>query len=283
MTENFEGFVYIQIDNPMVAWNVVRSNFYSPSHLPQSERRGALSFGTSNLFRNGNASRATAEFRLEDFRRRHFSGAASRLTGIFVFDDIDSAAQVWDDVAWSGHFNPDYLTDVGVSADQSSRLDAVWITMMRDDKNILVDGWEAMAERYWSGEPASSQPIWERIIEGSITIWGRDLKERALEEIQEFWPQSLSLLEIAANSAAIGSCDGAIVPYATRKGDLLDIRYYLRMVDTKDAAFIDRLENFLRVGGERVCRLVPAGDRWISPDFSCYSFQRHIEGTSLIF
>ena len=34
MPEEFEGFVYINIDNPMPAWNVVRSSFYSPSCLP---------------------------------------------------------------------------------------------------------------------------------------------------------------------------------------------------------------------------------------------------------
>lgn len=283
MTEEFEGFVYINIENPMAAWNVVRSNFYSPSRLPQSERRGALSFGMADLLRNENAARAEAEFLLEDFRRKHFPGAVSRLTGIFLFDDIDSAAQVWDNDAWSGHFNSDYLTDVGVSADHSSRLDSAWITKMRDDKNILVEGWEAMAERYWSGEPASDQPVWERIVEGWVTIWGLDLKTRALEEIQEYWPKSLPLLANAANSAAIGSCDGAVMPYAIRKGELLEIGYYLRMVDAKDAEFCDRLGHFLKTGGNRVCRLGPVGDCLVLPDFSCYSFERQIEGISLLF
>lgn len=283
MPEELEGFAYINIENPMAAWNVVRSNFYSPSRLPQSERPGALSFGMADLLRHGNAARASAEFCLEGFRRRQFSDAVSRLTGIFLFDDIDSAAQVWDNDAWSGHFNSDYLTDVGVSADHSSRLDSAWITMMRNDKNNLVEGWEAMAERYWSGEPASDQPIWERIIEGWVTIWGLDLKTRALEEIQKFWPQSLPLLANAANSAAIRSCDGAFVPYAIRKDALLEISYYLRMVDAKDPQFCEQLGHFLRTGGNRVCRLGPVDDDMVCPDFSCYSFERQIEDISHIF
>ena len=283
MPEEFEGFAYINIENPMAAWNVVRSNFSSPSRLPQSDRPGALSFGMSDLLRAGNAARAAAEFRLEDFRRRHFSDAVSRLTGIFLFDDIDSAAQVWDNDAWSGHFNSDYLTDVGVSADHSSRLDSAWITMMRNEENILVAGWEAMAERYWSGKPASDNPIWELIIEGWVTIWGLDLKTKALEEIQKFWPQSLPLLAVAANSAAIRSFDGAVVPYAIRKDAVLEISYYLRMVDAKDPEFCEQLGQFLRTGGDRVCRLGPTGEYLFLPDFSCYSFERQIEDISLIF
>lgn len=282
MPREFEGFAYINIDNPMAAWNVVRSNFYSPSCLPQSECPGSLSFGMADLLRDGNVARAEAEFRLERFRRRHFPDAVSRLTGIFLFDDIESAAQVWDNDAWSGHFNAEYLTDVGVSADHSSRLDAAWITMMRNDQNILVEGWEEMAERYWLGEPASNQPIWEQIIEGWVTIWGLELKTRALEEIRKFWPQSLPLLAIAANSASIGSCDGAILPYLTRKEALLEINYHIRMVDAKEPEFCERLGHFLETGGNRVCRLGPAGDTLITPNFSLYSFERQIEDSSLI-
>lgn len=266
----------------MAAWNVVRSNYYSPSCLPQSERPGALSFGMTDLLRYGNAARAAAEFRLEDFRRRCFPYAVSRLTGIFLFDDASSAAQVWESDAWSGHFCSEFLTDVGVSADRSSRLDATWITMMRNDQNTLVEGWEGMAERYWYGEPASDLPIWERIIEGFITIWGLDLKTRALQQIQTFWPQSLPLLEIAANSAAIGSFDGAVVPYAVQKDALLEISYYLRMVDAKDPKFCERLGHFLKTGGKRVCRLGQVGDSLVLPDFSVYSFERRIEGVSLV-
>ncbi|WP_417272544.1 hypothetical protein [Celeribacter halophilus] len=277
MHEEFEGFAYINIDNPMAAWNVVRSNFYSSACLPQTEQAGALSFSMADLLRTENATRALAEFRLEAFRRRYFPDEVSRLTGIFLFDDVDSAAQVWDNDAWSGHFNASYLTDVGASADQSSRLDATWITFMRDRNNMLVEGWEKMAEKYWSGEPATGQPIWERIIEGWVTIWGLDLKQRAFAEIQKFWPHSLSLLEIAANSASIGSCDGATMPYAVQNGEMVEVNYYLRMVDAMEAEFCERLGHFVRTGGDKVCRLGLPFEALTTPDFRCYSFQREIK------
>ncbi|KZK98209.1 MULTISPECIES: hypothetical protein [unclassified Pseudovibrio] len=282
MPEEFEGFIYIDIENPMVAWNAFRSSFYSPSRLPQSERSGALSFGMAALLRDGNAARAAAEFRLEDFRRKHFPNAVSRLTGIFLFDDVDSAAQVWESDSWSGHFNSEYLTDVGISADHSSRLDAAWITLMRNNENTLVEGWEELAERYWSGEPASDQPIWERIIEGWVTIWGLDLRTQALNEIKRFWPESLPLLAVAANSAAIGSCDGAVVPFAIRKGSTIEISYFLRMVDAKNPEFCKRLGQFLRMSGSEVCILGPVAGSLSLPDFGCYRFTRQIEDLPLI-
>lgn len=276
MPEEFEGFAYIDINNPMAAWNVVRSNFYSPSCLPQSERAGALSFGMADLLRDENAARAAAEFQLEDYRKRNFPSAVSRLTGIFLFDDIDSAAQIWSSNAWSSHFTLDYLTDVGVSADCSSRVDAAWITKMRDKNNVLAKGWEAMAEKYWSGEPSSEEPIWERIIDGWVTVWGRDLKCRAFAEVQRYWPESLSLLEVAANSAAIGSRDGAVLPYAILEAGLLKVSYCLRMRDARDPEFCERLGRFQREGGSRVCKLGQLGDSLVLPDFSCYSFERRI-------
>lgn len=282
MCEKFEGFVYIKIDNPMAAWNVVRSAFYSPSCLPQSERAGALSFGMADLLKNENVARAMAEFQLDEFRRKHFPDTVSRLSGIFLFDDVCSAVKVCNNDEWSGHFNSEYLTDVGVVANRSSRVDATWITLMRNEENILVDGWEVMAESYWSGMPANNEPIWERIIDGYVTVWGGDLKNRALSEVQKFWPQSLPLLAIAANSAILGSCDGAIIPYATWNGGNIEIRYYLRMVDALDIEFCKRLKHFLETDDGMVCRLGPVNNPLILPDFSCYNFERRIGGNSFI-
>lgn len=276
MPEEFEGFAYIDINNPMAAWNVVRSNFFTPSCLSEQERAGALSFGMAALLRNENDDRAAAEFQLEDFRKNNFPNAVSRLTGIFVFDDIDSAAQVWSSESWSAHFDSEYLTDIGVSADRSSRLDANWIAKMRDENNCIVEGWQTMAAKYWSGEPASDTPIWERIIEGWVTVWGLDLKMRALKEIQKYWPESLPSLAIAANFAKIGSRDGAVMPFALLENGVLKIDYYMRFSDAKDPVSCERLGEFLRTGGNRVCRLGPLGDSIFIPDFSCYRFDRQV-------
>lgn len=283
MPTEIEGFAYINIENPMAAWNVVRSNFYTPECLAPLERQGALSFAMADLLREGNDDRAAAEFQLESFRRQHFPNTVSRLTGLFIFDEVESAAQVWSNDAWPGHFKAEYLTDVGAFAHRSSRLDSNWIALMRNNKNFPVEGWEVMAEKYWSGEPASEKPIWERIIEGYMTIWGLDLKSKAFEEVQHFWPQSLELLAFAANAAMIGSHDGAVMPRAKLKNDTLNVSYYLRMEDAKDMEFCRRLGQFLKTGGKKVCRLTPNFDNLVRPDFRCYSFERRIKGSASVF
>lgn len=276
MPENFEAFAYIDINNPMAAWNVVRGSFFTPSCLPEQERGGALSFSMASLLRDTNANRAESEFQLEDYRKKNFPNSVSRLTGIFVFDEIDSAAKVWGSASWGGHFVSHNLTDVGVSAERSGRVDADWITKMSDKNNCLINGWQAMAAKYWSGEPASKSPTWERIIEGCVTVWGLDLKSQALAEIKRYWPESLPLLAIAANSAAIGSHDGTILPLAVVKDSKLRVDYYLRLVDASDPAHCKRLRDFLETGGNKVCRLGPLGESVLTPDFSCYCFERQI-------
>jgi hypothetical protein len=280
MPENVTGFVYIDINNPMAAWNVVRSGFYSPSCLPSVERAGALSFWFSDLLRDCNRQRAEAEFRLEHFRQQKFPEKVSRLTGIFTFDDVASALKVCDS-DWKGHFSADCLTDVGISAYRSSRMDADWIRMMRSQSNHLLDGWEEMAEHYWSGLPASSKPTWEFIIEGYVTIWGLELKQRALQEIQRYWPSSLLLLEVAANSRAIGSHDGVVMPRASVSGEKIKIDYYLRIVDGRDPDFCARLGKFMQEDGPQVCRIAPARHYLVTPDFSEFGFSRNISGADL--
>lgn len=280
MPKPFEGFIYVNINNPMAAWNVVRSHFYTPSQLPESERSGALSFALADLLRSGNVERALAEFKLEEMRIASFPDAVSRLTGIFLFDNVESAALVWDKDNWTGHFEADFLTDVGFFASQSSRHDAGWIDKMRAFDNSLVTGWETMAEHYWAGEPASDEPIWERIIEGHVTIWGTDLKSRALDEIKKYWPASLPLLSVAANSAAIGSLDGEVMPFAVRKENKIHVNYYMRMKDAKNADFCERLASFVKNGGDQVCWLSPMGENLVTPDFSSYGFETTIDETA---
>lgn len=280
--ENIEGFAYIDISNPMAAWNVVRGAIFSPSCLPKiDERRGSISFAMAGLLGSSDAKRIKCEFRLENFRATRFPNTVSRLTGIFIFDDVDSVARTWEEDPWGEHFHDDYLTDVGVSADRSVRVDAQWISKMMSAEHQLVQGWQEMAERYWSGEPANETPIFERIVEGWVAIWGLDLKRRAQQEIRDFWPNSLQLLSYCVNASSIGSCDGAIIPYVTRNGNCVDVKYYLRLVDAKNPEFCEQLRKFLTSRDPKICRY-NAGDDFVLPDFSTYNFRRKLENGNLI-
>lgn len=215
--------------------------------------------------------RLHSELKIEDVRKSHYPHQVSRLTGLFVFDEIESVAHTWTERGWGGHFSTKNLTDVGVASNRTSRVDANWISKMMDCDCKLVAGSEEMIHNYWAGEACPGQPpIWERIVEGWMTVWGTDLKKRALDEIGTYWPESLKLLEYSANAAQFRSPDGGIYPAATISDNKLHVEYYVRMIDAKDEDFFKRMEQFFIENPERRCHIPGALDMR-TPDFTMYS------------
>ncbi|EEQ95142.1 hypothetical protein F9K88_10450 [Brucella intermedia] len=272
--ECFEGFVYLDLDNPMVAWNVVRGWYCTPDQLPEAESCSLLSFNMANLLASSLPNRLLSEIAIERIRRENYRNQVSRLTGIFVFDDPDSVARTWIDNTWGAHFKDDYLTDVGVNAHNSSRLDANWLTKIMDRECSLTADFEEHTNSYWQGVPCpDSDPIWERIVNGSATIWGTEIKVKALEEIKRYWPKSLKTLEYSANAAGFGSFDGLVLPLTTQKGKFINIDYHIRMHDAKNCNFLNNMISFYRKSPQKACHL-SSNSEFFLPDFSMYSFYR---------
>lgn len=271
--EEFEGFVYLNIDNPMVAWNTVRGSFCSADCLPEGAS-SVVSFNMAGLLVGSSESRLVSELAIEKVRRRHYPHQVSRLTGFFVFDDIESVAETWTERGWGGHFSTDYLTDVGVAANASSRVDANWITCMMNDQCVLQPHAPDMIHRYWQGEP-SDEPVWERIVEGWLTVWGTEIKLRALTEIQRYWPSSLKLLEYSANAAGVGSADGQTMPLSLRRGNRLFVEQHLRMVDAESSEFLENMSHYYAANPALQCRIADGCDL-VLPDFTMYNFSRPI-------
>lgn len=276
---NFEGFGFVDISSkPMAAWNVVRGGFCSTARLPAHEQLGAISFAMADMILSSvgqgrQSARFESELLIEQIRRQEFPNAVSRLNGLFVFDDPGCALRAADSSVWGRHFETGNLTDFGVSAVNMSRHDAKWIERIRDINNRHGPDWEELARRYWRGDPVDNDPLWEVIVDGFMTLWGKDLKEKAVIEINEFWPESLPLLEYAANAAYLGSFDGATVPYMSSKDGRGRLSYYLRMIDAKDGKFVKKVYDF-RKTSEKAARFHVSSDREVElkpPDFSIYS------------
>jgi len=243
--EDFEGFVYLDIDHPLVAWNTVRGVYCSVDCLGDGERESALSLSMANMMRGFTQERLKSEMAIEYVRRAFFGGHVSRLRGVFVFDDVDSISKLWYGGEWGHHFHDKYMTDVGVSANKSCRLDANWIMEIMDPMGRLTDDWLKCAKNYWSGLPHPiKEPIWERIVEGWVTIWGVDIKNRACDEISKYWPESLKLLEYSCNAAMIGSNDGLVTAFLTREREYANVDFYLRLVDAKKESTFERIKDF---------------------------------------
>lgn len=237
----FEGHIYLDHHYPPVLWNIVRGGFDSVDVLPEGESNFAISVSIASMLQNSSTSRLLAELSLELVRKTIAPGSVSRLRGIFVFSDIDSISRVWDRNNWGGHFIDEYLTDVGVLAKKSTKVDAAWIEDIISDEGNLLPDWHNAAINYWSGRPKSeSAPIWEVIVEGSFCIRSMHSKKEALKEISAIWPSSIGLLVHSMNCLGLGSQDGQCFPglVSTERGLSLD--YYLRMVDSKESSFIER-------------------------------------------
>lgn len=267
----FEGHVYLDHHHPPVLWNIVRGGFDSVDLLPEAEKSFAISVSLSSMLQNSLAGRLEAELSLELVRLAVAPNRVSRLRGIFVFDDVESISRIWNSNRWGVHFVDEYLADVGVTARKSTRVDAAWISDIIDDQGQLLPRWEKAAVNYWSGVPKSAaSPIWEVIVEGSFCIWSMHSKEKALKEIAALWPNSLGLLTHSMNCFGVGSQDGQCFSGIVSDEAGISLDHYLRMVDSKEAGFIDKVAR-LSQENPKFFAGYPDPNKMNLPDLSGYS------------
>jgi len=269
--ECFEAHVYLDHHYPPVQWNIVRGAFCSPSCLEESKTHGLLSISMASMLSSDTSERMISELWIEEVRREHYPDNVSRLRGIFVFDDLDSLAQLWENNNWGEHFQDEYLADVGVAANKSSRLDSNWISEIINNEGKLMSCWNEAAHGYWQGLPHPNKPpVWERIVEGHITVWSMSSKQEALKEIESIWPQSLNLLRYAVQCAGYGSVDGQTFPIMSIKEDRIELMYCLRLVQRGDQEFIAGLNKFIEGNPKLDCEIHCEGEERV-PDLRGYS------------
>lgn len=242
---NREGFLYLDVEHPVVAWNTYRGVLISREQIWARHGEGAVSLFLANIFDSGNFRRLQSELAIDAIRARDFPRAISRLSGMFVFDDVESALAA-EQAAWGGHFRSDHLTDVLVTYKSTTRVDANWITQMLDGDGNLVLGWEKMAEEYWSGQAFGSSPIWESLVDGAVTVLGTRVREQAYEIIRMRYPKSLSLLEESRIAALLGFSLGHISSWLLRKGEHVELAYYFDNSAESDQAYLASVERYLR-------------------------------------
>jgi hypothetical protein len=171
-------------------------------------------------------SRLRSEVAIDTLRAQEFPTAVSRLSGLFVFDEAESALAAAES-DWGGHIDHELLTDVGVSYERGSRVDASWVTQMLDESAELRPNWQEMARAYWRGEPCSrGNSIWELIADGAVTVWGTALRDKAYELVRTRFPESLGLLEEARIAAALGFSLGHVSAWLSSEDDDMKLAFY---------------------------------------------------------
>ncbi|SEL57778.1 hypothetical protein SAMN05518845_108341 [Variovorax sp. YR750] len=206
---------------------------------------GAVSLRLAGIFDSGDFQRLQSELAIDAIRGRDFPGAVSRLSGMFVFDEVESALAA-EQAAWGGHINSNYLTDVGLMYGAATRVDANWITQMLDAEANLVPEWEQLAVKYWSGEASGASPIWELLVDGSAIVYGTRVRNQAYEVIQSRYPQSLGLLEESRIAALLGFSLGHVSSWLTRKEDHAELAFYLDNTSDGDPRYLAAVAEYLK-------------------------------------
>lgn len=268
--EDLEGFIYLNPNNICTQWNIARGVFNSasifPTHLDHSY---LLSVSMVEMLAN-NPYRLSSEIKIENIRNHHYPNCISRLNGLFVFGSPEDALNVMNQENWGiSQLYEEDLTDVGVAVRRSSRHDSNWIELIFNHQFQLNENWVEYTHQYWQGLPVpNKQPIWERIVDGTITIWGTELRKIAIQNMQavpDVFQNSQGLLKYSINAARMGSYDGECAAFLLRTNQQIGIQYFMSMKDKDNPIFIERMVQYFQENPTHFCQMDPSKE-WRVPD-----------------
>lgn len=240
-----EAFAYLNIDHPVTAWATALGRIESADQTARTVGQRPLSLFMATMLHCGDYVRLQNEWLIEAIRAESFPNTVSRLTGLFVFDDAESALAVLS-ADWGGHFSDEYLADLEVMPSRPvTRLDSNWITyapLIR--KTGALDtrdlGW---ISRYWAGEryPHASTPVWEVLVDGIATIRQSALTEQAYGRALQSFPESEFFLLTGRMAARAGANAGQVCAWMLERSDALEVCFALNDGPLHDPGTIERL------------------------------------------
>ena len=264
-----QAFAFLNIDHPIVAWGAYRAILvssnaeYQPPQCPVSMMFAGIILGQNNV-------RFCNELLIEKYRQKHFPSCQSRLTGMYFFEERNTAKHAYE---WGGHFSPKYLAELELYPTSAIfRHDANWITHAPIDKRGRIKS-EEWIPKYWSGQEYPGKiPVWELIVQGRAVICGTELRERAYQNILKKFPGAVSILEVSRIAAHVGSDLGQVSAWIIRKSErLMDLSFYLDMRDADNPEFLERVQ--LYNGPRNHKDLAVGGEKFQVPDFREFSCQ----------
>jgi len=202
------AFVYLDLDNPDIAWLTYRGIINSPD-IP-SANPGNISWFLLDVVKRGLVSTLRREGSLEGYRLKEFPTLISRLKCIYAYPTLEMANRGNDG---RGKFRKENLVAIAPATPnyKMESYDGNWITNF----DSLPVG---TARKYWRGETTKS-PHMECLLSGRFMIYGTTVRRRAYETIRMKWPNSLAFLELSRLAAYFGSDLGSISPWLRRDGE----------------------------------------------------------------
>lgn len=198
MGTNIRLYAYLNINNPLVAWEVAIGRIKSSCDI------NSYTYGTSvwmyshlrRLALDGSDGRFLNELKLEQVRQQVARGSVSRLTGVYFFEsEADAHAAV---ERWKIPDKKKYISPVDFSANHLTRVDSEWITSYLTSKET---DW---MERYWLGETLGVRPLTEVLASGIGAVRNKELRSQACEFIYRHHTASTPLLSMACCGFAEG-------------------------------------------------------------------------------
>ncbi len=223
-------YVYLNIDDPLVAWETAIGRLCSADVLEQ-DKIFSLSLRQYSLFRKFATQTAASpqianELRLDSVRISLFKDLPSRLRGIFLFRNLEDARAA--SKRWRlRHFIEENLSEVEISPSKMAFLDSEWST--HNLAGVRDDSW---MHHYWSGETFGEAPLIEVVCSGVGYILNQALRKRAYETIMQKLPKAVPILSIATVGFFYGFQHVAqIVPYLRTDDKSAKGLHYINMQD----------------------------------------------------
>lgn len=194
-----KAYSFLNINQFSIAWEVYCGRLISTNATLTNSIRPMSIFET-NRFREKQGFWYNNELIMEDIRSKSFPSKISRLTGMYFFDNKESAMKAVKDERWGDrYYDENYLVEVELSPKGNiTRVDHDWIFEKKVPINPINTSEIDWIHKYWNGQAVNpTDPLWELIMEGTAEILDDDFKKRAFNVIKNQQPETLALLELS--------------------------------------------------------------------------------------
>jgi len=265
-------YAYLDIDNPMVAWEVAvgrmisadvhRVKNLSVSSWQYNHLCRCLKYGLSLDFIN--------EMRLELTREAHFRENVSRLQGLYFFETPEAAKLALK--YWRIPLKESHISPIRFFPKRMTKVDSEWITA-----NIDKEEDPSWMSSYWNGEIKGRSPLYEILATGFGEVLNYDLRVQAYRSILEIWPYSTPLLAMACCAFQVKGMNdiAAVMPglYAEGKNVCGDYVIDISDLDNQKKEIIEAV-NICRENGTYPQTTKPkdTGAFFILPDLASLGF-----------
>lgn len=237
---NKKLYAYVNIDHPMVAWEVAIGRIKSICDDQDDDFGVSLWFYSlmQKYVKDPLSNCVNNEFKLELIRKNEFPNQVSRLRGVYFFESREMANIALD--RWGLSKNKKYVTEIDFFGNNYSYVDSEWITDYLESDN---DDW---MRKYWGGETLGVKPLTEILASGIGIIIDKNLRMQAYNKIIDKWPTSSLLLNACMAAFAEKNMEkiGQSIPAIVNESGVLKGKFYINMNDmnNRETEVVEALE-----------------------------------------